>query len=299
MTRFQLNGRPCCRDTVAAGLDAAGLPVAWAHRIAASSILARFLPPAFKDGVDADAVDGAIETPHALPTQRVEFVRVEPPGIPTAFWRGVGPTHNAFVVEGFLDELAERAGRDPLDYRRTLVRDPRARVVLELAAAKAGWGTALPAGQGRGIALLHAFGSYVAQVAQVQVQVDGGGDVQVQRVVCAVGCGLVVNPSTVAAQMEGGIVFGLSAALWGGITLAQGRVEQSNFHDYRVMRLHEAPRIEIHIVPSSEAPGGVGEPGTSAASPAVVNAVHAATGQRIRSLPIGTQLSPPTRRSTP
>jgi isoquinoline 1-oxidoreductase subunit beta len=283
--------RPCYHDTLEAGLDAAGMPVAWTHRIAASSILARFLPPGFRDGVDGDAVEGATETPYAFPALRVEFQRVEPPGIPTAFWRGVGPTHNAFVVEGFIDELAATAGRDPLDYRRALVRDPRARAVLDLAAAKAGWGTPVPKGQGRGIALLQAFGSYVAQVIQVQVGDDG--DVRVLRVVCAVDCGQVVNPSTVAAQMEGGIVFGLSAALWGEITFAEGRVEQSNFHDYRVMRLNEVPRIDVHIVPSSEAPGGVGEPGTSVAIPALVNAVHAATGRRIRTLPIASQLASP------
>jgi len=287
--------RPYYHDTMAAGLDACGMPVAWTHRIAASSILARFLPPGFKDGVDGDAVDGAIETPYAFPALRVEFVRVEPPGIPTAFWRGVGPTHNAFVVEGFLDELAAQAGRDPLDYRRALVSDPRARAVLDLAAAKADWGTPLPEGQGRGIALLHAFGSYVAQVAQVQVSADG--EVRVLRVVCVVDCGLVVNPSTVAAQMEGGIVFGLSAALWGEVTLAEGRIVQSNFHDYRVMRISEMPQIDVHIVPSGEAPGGVGEPGTSAAIPALVNAVHAASGHRIRTLPIGSQLASSARRS--
>jgi isoquinoline 1-oxidoreductase subunit beta len=287
--------RPYYHDTMAAGLDASGMPVAWTHRIAASSILARFLPPGFKNGVDGDAVEGATETPYAFPALRVEYLRVEPPGIPTAFWRGVGPTHNAFVVEGFLDELAAQAGRDPLDYRRALVRDPRARAVLDLAAAKADWGVKLPKGQGRGIALLHAFGSYVAQVAQVQVADDG--EVRVMRVVCVVDCGLVVNPSTVAAQMEGGIVFGLSAALWGEITLAEGRVVQSNFHDYRVMRINEVPRIEVHIVPSSEAPGGVGEPGTSVAIPALINAVHAATGQRIRTLPIGSQLATPVRRT--
>jgi isoquinoline 1-oxidoreductase subunit beta len=287
--------RPCYHDTVAAGLDAAGLPVAWTHRIAAASILARFLPPGFRDGVDGDAVEGATQTPYAFPALRVEYLRVEPPGIPTAFWRGVGPTHNAFVVEGFLDELAATAGRDPLDYRRALVRDPRARAVLELAAAKADWGTPLPKGQGRGIALLNAFGSHVAQVAQVMV--DENGEVRVLRVVCAVDCGQVVNPSTVAAQMEGGIVFGLSAALWGEITLAKGRVVQSNFHDCRVMRINEVPRIDVHIVPSSEAPGGVGEPGTAAAIPALVNAVHAASGQRIRTLPIGSQLATPPRRT--
>ena len=283
--------RPYYHDTLAAGLDAAGRPVAWTHRVAGSSILARFLPPAFRDGVDGDAVEGAVDTPYRLPATRVTYVRAEPAGVPTAFWRGVGPTHNAFVVEGFVDELAAQAGIDPLAYRQALVVDPRARAVLDQAAQAAGWGTPLPPGQGRGIALLHAFGSFVAQVAQVAVAADG--ELRVLRVVCAVDCGVAVNPGTVAAQMEGGIVFGLSAALWGEITVADGRVQQSNFHDYRVMRMAEAPRIEVHVMPSSQAPGGVGEPGTSAAIPAVVNAVFAATGRRIRTLPIGQQLARP------
>jgi isoquinoline 1-oxidoreductase subunit beta len=287
--------RPYYLDGVSAGLDRAGRPVAWTHRIAASSILARFLPPGFKNGVDGDAVEGAVETPYLLPATLVEYVRVEPAGVPTAFWRGVGPTHNAFVVEGFIDELAASAGADPLAYRRSLVRDPRAHAVLDLAASKAGWGEALPKGQGRGIALLHAFGSYVAQVAHVAVEPTG--EVRVIRMTCAIDCGFAVNPSTVAAQMEGGIVFGLSAALWGEVTVADGRIQQSNFHDYRVMRMSEVPRIDVHIVPSLEAPGGVGEPGTSASIPAVVNAVFAAVGQRIRTLPIGTQLAKSTRSS--
>jgi isoquinoline 1-oxidoreductase subunit beta len=283
--------RPYYFDTLSAGLDSAGKPVAWTHRIAASSILARFLPPGFKNGVDGDAVEGAVETPYLLPATLVQYVRAEPPGVPTAFWRGVGPTHNAFVVEGFIDEIAASTSTDPLAYRRRLVRDPRARAVLDLAASKAGWGDALPKGQGRGIALLHAFGSYVAQVAQVEV--DAAGEVRVISVTCAIDCGFAVNPSTVAAQMEGGIIFGLSAALWGEVTVADGRIQQSNFHDYRVMRISEAPRIAVHIVPSLEAPGGVGEPGTSASIPAVVNAVFAASGQRIRTLPIGAQLAKP------
>lgn len=283
--------RPYYLDTLSAGLDSAGKPVAWTHRIAASSILARFLPPGFKNGVDGDAVEGAVETPYLLPATLVQYVRAEPPGVPTAFWRGVGPTHNAFVVEGFIDELAASASTDPLTYRRRLVRDPRARAVLDLAASKAGWGEALPKGQGRGIALLHAFGSYVAQVAQVEV--DAAGEVRVISVTCAIDCGFAVNPSTVAAQMEGGIIFGLSAALWGEVTVADGRIQQSNFHDYRVMRISEAPRIDVHIIPSLEAPGGVGEPGTSASIPALVNAVFAASGQRIRTLPIGAQLVKP------
>ena len=281
--------RPAYHDTLSAGLDAAGKPIAWTHRVAASSIMARFFPEFFVNGLDPDAVEGAVQLPYALPAVQVDYVRAEPPGVPTAFWRGVGPTHNAFVVEGFVDELAYAAGQDPLAYRLALVNDPRARQVLVLAASKAGWGKPLPEGQGRGIALVAAFGSYIAQV--IQVAVSKSGEVQVLRVDCAVDCGLAINPDTVAAQMQGGIVFGLSAALWGEITLEKGRVRQHNFYDYRIMRMSEVPQIEVHIVSSTEAPGGVGEPGTSCAIPAVANAVYAATRHRIRTLPIGRQLA--------
>lgn len=284
--------RPPYLDRISAAVDAKGMPVAWTHRIAGSSIMARFFPPAFKDGVDPDAVDGAVELPYSIPAMRVEYQRVEPPAVPTAFWRGVGPTRNGFVVEGFIDELAAAAGQDPVAYRRALITDARARKVLDLAAEKAGWGTPLkPAAgmrAGRGVALMHVFGSYIAQVAEVEVDADH--DVHVRRVTCVIDCGFAVNPLTVEAQMEGGILFGLSAALWGEITLANGRVQQSNFHDVRVMRMNETPRIDVHIVPSGEAPGGAGEPGTSVAIPAVVNAVFAATGQRVRTLPIAGQL---------
>jgi CO/xanthine dehydrogenase Mo-binding subunit len=298
--------RPYYYDRIAAGVDSRGMPVAWTHTVAGSSILARVVSELFPKnlrvikasgignliatakGVDIDAVEGSAEPPYHLPNLRVQYVRQEPAAIPTAFWRGVGSTRSGFVVEGFIDELAAAAGMDPLAYRRGLVRDPRAKAVLELAADKAGWGAALAQGEGRGIALMHAFGSYIAQVAHVQV--GKGGEVRVKRVVCAIDCGIDVNPDTVIAQMEGGIIFGLTAALWGEVTIAQGRVQQSNFHDYRIMRMGEAPRIEVHIVASGESPGGVGEPGTSVAIPAVVNAVYAATGKRIRKLPIGDQL---------
>jgi CO/xanthine dehydrogenase Mo-binding subunit len=298
--------RPYYYDRIAAGLDERGRPVAWAHKIVGSSIVDRVANTLFPKnlrvvralgvrqlmstarGIDLDAVDGAVETPYALTNVRVHYVRQEPPGIPTAFWRGVGPTHNAFVIESFIDELAAAAKQDPLEYRRALVASPRARAVLDLAAREAGWGSPLPAGSGRGVALLHAFGSFHAQVAQVRVAASG--EVRVERVTAAIDCGTVVNPDTVQAQIEGGIIFGISAALYGEITLKDGRVEQRNFHDYRVLRIDEAPAISVHLVQSNEEPGGVGEPGTSCAAPAVANAIFAATGKRIRRLPAKEQL---------
>ncbi|MGA2128315.1 MAG: xanthine dehydrogenase family protein molybdopterin-binding subunit [Xanthobacteraceae bacterium] len=279
--------RPYWLDRMTAGLDQKGMPIAWKHRYAGSSVIARWLPPAFNNGLDPDSTEGAINLVYALPNMHVEYVRVEPPGIPTAFWRSVGPSHNVFVTESFIDELGAAAKQDAVAYRRALLdRAPRAKAVLELAAEKAGWGQPLPERVGRGVAVQFVFATYVALVAEVEVSNDGA--VRVRRVVCAVDCGTVVNPDTVRAQIQGAVIFGITAALHGEITLKNGRVEQTNFDTYQMLRINEAPAIEVHILPSSEPPGGMGEPGTSAIVPAVTNAVYAATGHRVRKLPIGT-----------
>lgn len=277
--------RPYYYDRLQAGLDAGGRPVAWTHRVSGSSIMARFAPAAVVDGVDPDGVEGAAEPPYAFPAIRVEFQRVEPRHVPTGWWRGVGPTHNVFVVESFVDELAAAAGADPVAWRRSLLdANPRARAVLDRAAAASGWGGALPAGHGRGVALQYAFGSYLAMVAEVEVAADGG--VRVHRLVVAVDCGRAVNPDQIRAQMEGGAIFGLTAALHGEITITDGRVVQGNFDTCLPMRIDEVPVVETHLIDSSEAPGGIGETATAAVSPAVTNAIFAATGKRLRRLPI-------------
>jgi isoquinoline 1-oxidoreductase beta subunit len=281
--------RPYYYDRLSAGLDDKGMPVTWTHRIAGSAIVARFFPTLFKDGVDIDGVDGAVDLPYAIANQRVEFARVEPAAIPTSWWRGVGPTHNIYVVESFIDELAAAANKDPVEYRRALLQNnPRALHVLNRAAELSGWGTPLGERRGRGISLQQTFGTFMSQVAEVTVAKSG--EVRVDRVVAVVDTGVVVNPDIVTAQMQSGIIFGISAVLWGEVTFENGRVQQSNFDNYRVLRMEEAPVIEVEIVKSYEDPGGIGEPGTSALAPAVLNAVHAATGVRLRKTPIGSSL---------
>jgi isoquinoline 1-oxidoreductase beta subunit len=223
--------------------------------------------------------------PYDSANLRVEYVRSEPPAVPTGFWRGVGPNNNVFAIETFVDELARKANKDPVAFRRDLLdKTPRLKAALDLAAEKAGWGSPLPARTGRGVAVQGAFGSFIATVAQVQV--DEHGEVHVQRVVSAVDTGIVVNPDTVIAQLQGGLVFGLTAALYGHIDIDKGRVRQSNFHDYRMVRINEMPQIEVHLIDSAEAPGGIGETGTTAAPPALGNALYAATGIRLRRLPV-------------
>lgn len=279
--------RPMFAHRMSAGLDGNGMPVAWNNHYAGSSVIARYLPPAFNNGLDPDTTEGAIDLVYNLPNLRVEYVQVEPPGIPTAFWRSVGPSRNVFVTESFMDELAVAAKQDPVAYRLALLdKTPRARAVLELAADKAGWGEKQPPRVGRGVSVQNAFATYMALIAEVEVAKDGAA--RVRRVVCAVDCGTVVNPDTVEAQIQGAIMFGITAALYGEITLRNGRVEQTNFDSYQILRMNEAPAVEVHIVQSSEAPGGMGEAGTSCIVPAVANAIFAATGRRLRTLPVDT-----------
>jgi isoquinoline 1-oxidoreductase beta subunit len=271
---------------VKAGLDAAGSPVAWQQRIVCQSFRTgtQFEAALVKDGVDETAVEGAKDLPYDIPNLHVDW-QPAPGGVPVLWWRSVGHSHSAFVVESFLDELAHAAGKDPYEYRRALLgKHSRHRKVLELAAEKAGWGGPLPEGRGRGIAVHESFGSFLAQVAEVSVSREG--KLRVHRVVCAIDCGPVVNPDTIRAQMEGAIAFGLTAMLYGEITFERGRVKQRNFHNYPMLRINEMPEVEVHIVSSADSMGGVGEPGVPPVAPAVGNAIFALTGKRIRRLPI-------------
>ena len=277
--------RPYYVDRLSASLDARGMPVTWRHTIAGAGLWALYYgEETVKNGVDLDAITSAADLAYPLENLEVRFVRRDPPGVPTGWWRGVGPTRSVFAVESFMDELAAAAQQDPVRYRRALLKEPRMRAVLDLAADRAGWGTALPAGSGRGVSIQFAFGSYLAQVAEVAVNAQG--QVRVERVVCAMDCGQVVNPDGVRAQLEGGVTFGTSAVLGNEITIANGRVEQSNFNDFPSLRISEAPRVEVHLAASGQSPGGVGETGTSCVAAALCNAIYAATGKRVRTLPV-------------
>jgi isoquinoline 1-oxidoreductase beta subunit len=278
--------RPAYVHKLEAALDSNGELKGWRHRIVGQSIIAgtAFEAVMVKDGVDGTSVEGAANLPYAIPHLSVELTTTKT-GVPVLWWRVVGSSHTAYAVETFIDEVAAAAGKDPFAFRRALLgHSPRHKAVLEMAAGAAGWGDPLPEGRGRGIAVALAFGTYVAQVAEVTV---AGGKVKVDRVVCAVDCGVPVNPDIIAAQIEGGIGFGLGAALYGAITLKDGVVEQSNFDGYEVLRIDAMPKVEVHIVPSAEPPTGVGEPGVAPIGPAVANAVFAATGKRTRALPFG------------
>ncbi|MFI4887962.1 MAG: molybdopterin cofactor-binding domain-containing protein, partial [Burkholderiales bacterium] len=283
--------RPAYYHTMQAGLDADGNVVAWQHRIVGQSILAgtAFEPMLVKNGIDATSVEGASTLPYAVPNLRVDLHSPQI-GVPVLWWRSVGHTHTAYSTETFIDELAATGGKDPVAFRRALLaKQPKHLSVLDLVADKAGWNQPLAAGKpgdkrARGVAVHESFNTAVAQVVEVTVHADN--TFRVDRVVCAVNCGLAVNPDNVRAQMEGGIGFGLSAALFGAITIKDGGVEQSNFHDYRVLRINEMPPIEVHIVPSADKPTGVGEPGVPPIAPAVANALAAATGKRLRKLPL-------------
>jgi isoquinoline 1-oxidoreductase beta subunit len=280
--------RPMWHDRFAAGLDANGEPVAWTHTIVGQSIMQGTLFESFmiKNGVDGTSVEGAADLLYGIPNLQVDLHSPKI-GVPVQWWRSVGHSHTGFSVEAFLDEVAHAGGKDPYELRRKLLaKQPRMLAVLDLAAQKANWGAKLPPGVGRGIAGHFSFDSYVAQVVEASVAKDGA--VRVHRVVCAVDCGTVINPDTVRAQMEGGIIFGLTAALKTEITLKAGKIEQSNFHDYQMLRIFESPKIEVHIVPSSENPTGVGEPGVPPVAPALANAIFAITGKRVRRLPIRT-----------
>jgi isoquinoline 1-oxidoreductase beta subunit len=277
--------RPLYLHRLEAALDNNGQLVGWQHRIVGQSIIAgtAFAAVMVKDGIDGTSVEGAANLPYAVPNMSVELSTTET-GVPVLWWRVVGSSHTAYATEAFIDEIAHAAGKDPFAFRQAMLEHhPRHKAVLELAAKAAGWGSPLPKGKGRGIAVAEAFGTYVAQVAEVTVAPNG--KVKVDRVVCAVDCGTPINPDVITAQMEGGIGFGLGAALYGAITLKDGQVEQTNFDAYQVLRIDEMPKVEVHIVPSPEAPTGVGEPGVAPVGPAVANAVFAATGKRLRVLP--------------
>jgi isoquinoline 1-oxidoreductase beta subunit len=280
--------RPAYRDLLWARVDR-GKIVGWKHRVSGSAVMARFAPPFFQKGVDPDGVDSAQDIPYDIENLRVEFNREEPPGLNTGFWRGVGPNNNVFAIESFIDELARKAGQDPIAFRRAhLTKTPRLQAALDLVREKSGWGSPLPPRCGRGVAAQVAFASFIATV--VECAVDDAGEVTLRRVTSAVDTGIAVNPDTIMAQLQGGLIFGLTAGLYGDVTVDNGRVQQSNFHDYRILRMDQVPPIEVHVIKSGEAPGGIGETGSTASIPALRNAIYAATGVALRRMPVDRSL---------
>ena len=276
--------RPVYRDVISATLSG-GKIAAWKYRISGSSIMARWAPSIFVNGIDIDAVDSAVDNPYDVPHFQVEYVRAEPPAVPTGFWRGVGSNNNVFATECFMDELARKAGVDPIAFRIGMLdKTPRLKAALQLVAEKSGWDQPLPPRTGRGVCAQPSFASFIATV--VEAEVDEHGEVHLRRVTSAVDTGIAVNPDTIVAQLQGGLIFGLTAALWGEITIERGRVRQSNFNNYRMLRIDEVPKIDIHVIKSGEDPGGIGETGTAAGPPALRNAIYAATGVALRRLPI-------------
>jgi isoquinoline 1-oxidoreductase beta subunit len=277
--------RPAYRNLVSASLDTQGRIDGWNHRIAAGSVMVRWLGAPLKNGLDPSSVDGALDNIYGARNFRVEYSEAEPPGMTIGFWRGVAPNNAIFAIESMMDELALKAGQDPVAFRLAhLDHAPRLKAVLKLAAEKSGWGSPLGRRRGRGVVAQFVFGSFIAAVADVEV--DDTGEIRIHRYTAAVDAGRVVNPDGLAAQLQGGLIFGATAALYGRIDIRGGRIQQSNFHDYRMMRINEAPAIDVHIMPSSADPGGIGEPGCTAAIPALVNAIAAATGVRLRKMPI-------------
>jgi len=280
--------RPAYHDILSAKLDGDRI-VGWRHKVSGSAVMARFIPAIFQNGVDPDGVDSAQDVPYDIPNFRVEFNQEEPPGVATGFWRGVGPNNNVFAIESFVDELAKKAGKDPIAFRRiNLDKTPRLQAVLDLVREQSGWGSPLGVRVGRGVAAQVSFASFIATV--VECEVDEQGEIKLRRVTTAVDTGVVVNPDSVIAQLQGGLIFGLTAALYGEITLERGRVQQSNFHDYRMLRIDQVPPIEVHLIRNGEAPGGIGETGTTASIPALRNAIYAATGVALRRMPIDRSL---------
>jgi isoquinoline 1-oxidoreductase subunit beta len=279
--------RPAYRDVISASLKD-GKVAAWKYKVAGSSVMARWFPAAFQKGIDIDAVDSAVDMPYNIPNLQVQYVRAEPAGVITGFWRGVGPNNNVFATECFTDELARQVGKDPIEFRRAMLgTNPRLKAALDLAAKKSNLGAPLSPRAGRGVSIQSSFGSLIATV--VEAEVDEFGEVHLRRVTSAVDTGIAINPDTIAAQLQGGLIFGLTAALYGEITIAEGRVQQSNFNDYRMLRIDQVPRIDVHVIKSGEEPGGIGETGATAGPPALRNAIYAATGVALRRLPINRQ----------